>query len=278
LAREHVTVALTGDGGDELFAGYLRYQAVRWSGRVDRFPGPLRAFVQADYWRRRASRGSQRSFLRRLARFTEGLAERPERRYAEWISIFNLTRRASLYTEEFMSRLGNADPGEFLDAAFRRAAGRDSVTAAGLADLTTYLPCDLLTKVDIASMAHGLECRQPFLDHHVVELAASLPLGMKLRRGDTKWILKHAFADLLPPQIARRKKQGFGVPLARWFRGELRELLTSTLLDERALARGYFQLASLERLIAEHQSGAWDHSHRLWALLFLELWHQRWVD
>ncbi len=127
-----------------------------------------------------------------------------------------------LYSEPFIDSLGGADPYEFLDAAFTAARGRDIVTAASLVDLRTYLPCDLMTKVDIASMAHGLECRQPLLDHRVVELAASLPLHCKLRGRQTKWILQQAFGELLPRAVLTRKKMGFGVPLATWFRRELK--------------------------------------------------------
>ncbi len=170
-----------------------------------------------------------------------------------------------------------ADPFDFLHAAFGRASGRDAVTAASLADVQTYIPCDLMTKTDIASMAHGLECRHPLLDYRVVELAATLPLRYKLHHGDTKWILKKAFADLLPGPIMRRSKMGFSVPLAAWFRNELRDYARDVLTDPQALSRGYFRPQAVRRLLDEHERGAWDHSHRLWSLLFLELWHREWI-
>jgi asparagine synthase (glutamine-hydrolysing) len=283
LAREHVTVALTGDGGDELFAGYERYQAVRWAERIDRWPGPLRRLLASSLWQRTGPAGGQRSVVRKLRRFAESLGHSPQRRFAEWMSIFNRARRAELYSGEFLAQLESAtqlesaDPFDFLYAAFGRASGRDAVTAASLADLQTYLPCDLLTKVDIASMAHGLECRQPFLDYRVVELAAALPLRYKLHRGQTKWILKQAFADLLPQSIMRRPKMGFGVPLAAWFRRELRDYARQVLTDPQALSRGYFRPEAVRRLLDEHERGAWDHSHRLWSLLFLELWQREWM-
>ncbi len=199
--------------------------------------------------------------------------------------MFHFARCAELYSDEFVARLAaervggallgdggdmpsaSGDPFDFLAEAFERGGRRDAVSAASLADMTTYLPCDLLTKVDMASMAYGLECRQPFLDHRLVELVASLPLRMKLRGGQTKWILKRAFAELLPRPIARRPKQGFAAPVARWFRGSLAARARETLLDGRSLERGYFRPAAIDRLLSEHASGAWDHGHRLWALL-----------
>ena len=135
-----------------------------------------------------------------------------------------------------------------------------------------------MTKVDIASMAHGLECRQPFLDHHLVELAARMPIELKYRHGMGKRILLDTFSDIIPAKIAHRKKMGFGVPLDAWFRGPLVELSNSVLLDRKALERGFFREDSVRGLLQDHQQGRFDHSYRLWALLVLELWLRRWVD
>ncbi len=194
------------------------------------------------------------------------------------MSIFNEARRAELYDEDFLARLPDSDPFGFLSRAYARCGGRDQVTTAGLVDLVTYLPCDLLTKVDIASMAHSLECRQPFLDHHVVELAAEMPLALKMRHWRGKRILLETFGDLLPRSILQRGKMGFGVPLAHWFRNDLRDFAREVLLDPSTLARGYFRPEAVERLVAEHLAGAFDHAYRLWALLFFELWQREWVD
>ncbi|OYV87331.1 MAG: hypothetical protein B7Z73_10265 [Planctomycetia bacterium 21-64-5] len=177
-----------------------------------------------------------------------------------------------------MARLPESDPFDFLAAAFARTRGRDPVTATSLADLVTYLPCDLMTKVDIASMANSLECRQPFLDHHVVELAAAMPLRLKYRFGRGKRILIDTFSDLLPRSVRRRAKMGFGVPLGHWFRHELRDFTRDVLLDERALGRGYFRPEVIRNLVDDHQQGRYDHSYRLWALMVLELWQREWLD
>ena len=149
-----------------------------------------------------------------------------------------------------------------------------------VADLLTYLPGDLLVKVDLASMAHSLECRGPFLDHRVVELALAMPIRRKLRlrRGRSKVVLKQAFADLLPPAIRDRPKMGFGVPIDRWFRGELKDELRAVLLDPVALYRGLFRPEAVAALIDEHVQGRRDHAYRLWALLMLELWFRHHMD
>lgn len=276
LTREHVTVALTGDGGDELFAGYPRYKAVALGGLIDRLPG-LRAAVSARLWQRLPDGGSQRSWTRKWKRFAAAAALPPRRRYLEWIATFQESRRADLYRDEFVEQLPEDDPAGFLEQAWARSAGRDPVTAASLADLTTYLPCDLMTKVDIASMAHGLECRQPFLDHELVEFAAGLPIGLKLRWGVGKRLLREAFSDLLPRAIWHRPKMGFGVPLEHWFRHELRPLAEDALLDTNARCHAYFRGPALRTLWEEHLAGRFNHAYRLWALIVFEHWLRRWL-
>jgi len=276
LTRRHVTVALSGDGGDELFAGYDRYRAVWLAGLLDRLP-LVRRLLGARSWQRLPASPRQKSLRRRWKRFAESLGQSPARRYLEWISIFNEARRRDLYTAGFRASLPEADPLDFLDSAIARSSGRDAVTAVSLADLVTYLPCDLMTKVDIATMAHGLECRAPFLDHRVVELAAGMPVDYKFRRGRGKWILRQAFGDLLPEPIRRRGKMGFGVPLEHWFRGPLGNFAREVLLDPQSVARGYFRPEVVRALLDDHQSARFDHSYRLWALLVLELWHREWL-
>ncbi|HKD38112.1 MAG TPA: asparagine synthase (glutamine-hydrolyzing), partial [Pirellulales bacterium] len=278
LTRREVTVALTGDGGDELFAGYDRYRAVRLSALFDTLPRPLRRMIGSRLWQHLPGGHRHRSIGRRLRRFVAALNKPIARRYLDWIGIFDEPSRAALYSDEFLAELPSVDPAEFLIRAWRRADRRDPVTAASLADLVTYLPCDLLTKVDIASMAHGLECRQPFLDHRVVELAIAMPIQLKQRSGRGKRILLKAFGDLLPKTVQRRPKMGFGIPLETWLRRELRGFTYETLLDPRALGRGYFRPEAVSRLIEEHQSGARNHSYQLWSLLVLELWHRQWMD
>jgi asparagine synthase (glutamine-hydrolysing) len=278
MTRQRVTVALTGDGGDELFAGYPRYLAVWLAEGFDRLPRLARRVLAGGFWQHFPSSRRQKSMGRKFKRFAEMLGQSPARRYLGWIAIFNEARRAALYSDDFLARLPDQDPLNFLTAALARSNRRDALTAFSLADLVTYLPCDLMTKVDIASMAHGLECRQPFLDYRVVELAARMPGRLKFRRGHGKRILRETFADLLPRSIQRRRKMGFGVPLDHWFRHELRDFTREILLDKKTLDRGLFRPEAVLQLWGEHQESRFNHGYRLWSLLILELWQREWLD
>jgi asparagine synthase (glutamine-hydrolysing) len=278
MTRRHVTVALSGDGGDELFAGYDRYRAVALGGWFDRLPAAVRKFLGSRVWQWIPASTRQKSRRRRLKRLLEAIQYPPGPRYLKWISIFDDQRRPGLYTEEFRQALGGHRAAAFLEHAYKRCGQADAVAQTACVDLLTYLPCDILTKVDIASMAHSLEVRCPFLDHHVVELSGRLPIGWKFDGRTGKKILLAAFADLIPPPVARRAKMGFGVPLDCWFRNELKTLLCDVLLDQKCLARGIFSPQAVRRLIEDHLANRWDHSYRLWALLVLELWQQRFID
>lgn len=271
--RQHVTVALTGDGGDELFAGYERYQALALSRWIDRVAGPV---LGSSWIQRLPASNRQRSFVRRLQRFGEALHQPLARRYMNWIQIFPERLRAELYTEPFVAQLPDEDPFEFLEQAWNRLGRRDLISRASLSDLVTYLPGDLMTKVDIASMAHGLECRQPFLDYRLVEFAASLPSRLKYRWGTGKRLLRTTFDRLLPRQIWTRKKMGFGVPLGSWFQNELRELTQQRLLGSDARCHQYFRPDVLRRLVEEHMTGKVNQAYRLWNLLIFESWLRKW--
>jgi asparagine synthase (glutamine-hydrolysing) len=277
MTRRRVTVSLSGDGGDELFAGYPRYRAVQLGGYADRLPGFARRMLSATAWQRLPAGVSQKSRRRRLKRLLSAIGDEPRLRYLTWVSVFDRARREDLYTPEFRGQL-HSDAADFLLTAYGECPGRDFVTQTTCADVLTYLPCDILTKVDIASMAYGLECRCPFLDQRVVDFAARLPIERKLQGGRSKRILTEAFGDLLPLAIQRRSKMGFGVPLGDWFRGELKSFVQEVLLDPQSLGRGYFRPAAVEKLIDEHLRAEWDHSARLWALLCLELWERMFLD
>ena len=278
LTRQHVTVALTGDGGDELFAGYDRYLAVDLASRIDRLPWILRAPLTNHIWQKLPASIQQKSRLRQIKRFLAALGQSPERRYTNWISIFDDARRPGLFSADFLKTLDGYDPASFILDAYRRCSENDIVQRTTAVDVETYLPCDILTKVDIASMAFSLECRSPFMDHRVVELASQIPRELKLKDRRGKRILIETFADLLPASIQTRKKMGFGVPLDHWFRGSLRSLLVDTLLGPKSLNRGYFEPSAIRRLVEEHTTSKWDHSARLWLLLMFELWQQKFVD
>jgi asparagine synthase (glutamine-hydrolysing) len=278
MTREFVTVALSGDGADELFAGYDRYRAVQLAAVFDYLPRPVRSLFASRLWQRIPASVEQKSFRRRLKRFLDALGESPQRRYLNWINIFDQTRRREVYSDSMLEQLGDADAASFLESAYAECPSRDFVTQTTCADVLTYLPCDILAKVDIASMAYGLECRSPFLDHHVAELAARMPLRFKRKGKQGKQILLDTFGDLLPASIQNRPKMGFGVPLDSWFRNELRPLLFDVLLDRKSLDRGWFRPEAVRQLVDEHVTAKWDHSYRLWNLLILELWQQTFLD
>ncbi len=277
ITRRHVTVALNGDAGDENFAGYERYLASAMAARYDRLPRAIRRAAEALV-RAMPLDGHPRSFVSRLKRFTEALGQPAERRYTRWVSHFYPELKAALCTREFVTATGERDAVDMLVAAFRESDAPDLVDATLSVDVQSYLPDDLLVKVDIATMAHGLEGRSPFLDHEVMEFAASLPSTLKLRGRTKKYVLKRAVAPLLPPEVIDRPKMGFGVPIDSWFRRELKDLAYDTLLSTRALARGYFHQPVVRRLLDEHAGGAVNWHYQLWNLLMLELWHQMFID
>jgi asparagine synthase (glutamine-hydrolysing) len=278
ITRQRVTVALTGDGGDELFCGYPRYGTVQQLGAFERLPKPLRQLITNPLWRRLPAPNREQSLARRLRFRMEILAQRADLRYANWVSTFHPQRRRGLYSTDLATQLDGAEPAEFVAEAFRSGSRRSTGQQAMLADLQTYLPCDLLAKVDIASMAHGLECRCPLLDHRVVELAISIPYAEIVRGSGPKPFLTSAFKDLIPESLRRRKKSGFRIPLGHWFRGELSGLVDQWLLGRESLRRGYFREDAIRQLLAEHRSGRWDHGDRIWTLLFLEVWQRTFID
>ncbi len=275
LTRGEVTVALSGDGGDELFAGYDRYRAL-WLSRLFQRALPFYRLPGISLVQKLPDSSRQRSFIRRAKRFLEVLGQDTARRYMNWLQIFPESLRAELYEPSFVESLSGEDPFEFLHRAWVRSGDRDVVTKASLADLETYLPCDLMTKVDIASMAHGLEVRTPMLDYRLVEFAASLPVSYKFKGSRGKLMLRNAFHDLLPSTVWTRKKMGFGVPLPGWLRGPLKPMVHDLLLGPSTRVLQFFKRDTMQRLIDEHETMRHNHSYRLWNLLILEKWLRRW--
>ncbi len=272
-AREHVTVALTGDGGDEAFAGYDRYRAAMLAGRLDRTPRVLRQVASRLF--AHLPGGPQRSWRQRMRRFAEVMAADPATRYLAWVNVFAPRDLACAYRPEFAAQLDEAfeNPRRWL-AGLMADAGPDAAAAdrAAYADIRSYLPYDLLTKVDIASMACSLECRSPLLDHELVEFALRLPLSQRLGKA----ALKRYAADLLPAAILKRPKTGFGVPIGAWLRNELRERVEDALFAPDSLCTSLFDRGWLRRLVDDHIAGRQRNDHRLWSLLMLELWRRRW--
>ncbi len=276
--RKHVTVALNGDGGDESFAGYERYTAMRLAEAYFRLPAVVRgSLVEPAVGLIPTSEG-RRSRVRDAKRFLRAASLPKVDRYLRWVSVFDRDAKADLYSDSFRNETANVRAADLLDPWFAKANGAGIVDAALLADIMTYLPNDLLVKVDIATMAVSLEARSPFLDHHVIEFAASLPERLKLRGLTTKYLLKRVLKKLLPAENLQRRKMGFGVPIGHWFRGELQPFLRETVLSEKALKRGLFRPQAVKQLVERHTRSERDYSHQLWTLLMLELWFQRFID
>jgi asparagine synthase (glutamine-hydrolysing) len=276
--RKHVTVALNGDGGDESFAGYERYAAMRLAERYHRIPAALRDTVLRQAIELMPSSETKRSRVRDVKRFVEAASLPKVERYLRWVSVFDSQAKQDLYTDKFRQETRAHSAASIIDPWFERANGSGIVDAALLTDIMTYLPNDLLVKVDIATMANSLEARSPFLDHHVIEFAASLPEKYKLRGVTTKYLLKRVLKKLLPAENLGRRKMGFGVPIGHWFRGKLQPFLRETILSETALKRGLFKPKAVRRLIELHTRSERDYSHQLWTLVMLELWFQRFID
>ena len=276
--RKHVTVALNGDGGDETFAGYERYAAMQLAERYHRVPALLRdSFVKQVVGLLPYSE-SKRSRVRDARRFLEAASLPKVNRYLRWVSVFDADAKAKLYSPEFLNETENIRAADLLAPWFAHANGAGIVDASLLTDIMTYLPNDLLVKVDIATMAVSLEARSPFLDHHLIEFAASLPEKLKLRGLTTKYLLKQVLKKLLPAENLERRKMGFGMPIGHWFRGTLQPMLRETVLSEKALGRGLFQREAVKQMVELHTRSERDYSHQLWTLMMLELWFQRFID
>lgn len=276
--RRYVTVALNGDGGDENFAGYLRYRANMLAAKLN-FLSPLLAKETVRKALKNLPHSErQKSVLRAFKRFSLVIGDEPAIRNIAWHCIFDHQYQEQLYTADFRQRLHGLDAYHYLGEAFTRAKADDFLDKLLYTDVATYLPEDLLVKMDIACMANSLEARSPFLDHEFMELTAGIPPEYKLKGQQGKYILKKAFNDFLPQTILKRSKMGFGVPIERWFRRELRDYVSGILLSQRSVQRGYFRKEFIELLIRQHNEGKMNHGYRLWNLLNLELWHRIFVD
>ncbi|HEY7816859.1 MAG TPA: asparagine synthase (glutamine-hydrolyzing), partial [Vicinamibacteria bacterium] len=268
LASRHVKVVLSGDGGDELFAGYDKYVVERRERRFRFLPGAARRLLSlASAGMPEGMKG--KNYLRHMS--LDGW-----HRYVDAQLLFTLDEKRSLFHPDAFRNLARFRTTEYQQRCLW-AADADWLSSIQYLDLHTYLPLDILTKVDRMSMAHSLEARVPLLDHRLVELAARIPPGLKLRGEVRKYLLKQAVKDDLPPEILDQKKQGFAVPLGRWFRGDLSSFVRDLLLSETSRKRGILNPAYIERLLQRHDRGK-PLDFSLWTLLSFELWCRKFLD
>ena len=272
LARQHVKVVLSGDGGDELFAGYARYALDRKRSAFTHLPRLVRQGVMQPLGRNLPHGAWGRNYL-------HNVALDPLDRYIEDVSIFTRLNKPALYTGDFRQQLGACDAAaRFRDYAAHSRA-HDPLDPLLYLDSKTYLPGDILTKVDRMSMAASLEVRGPLLDHKLIEFVCTrIPASMKMKGLETKHIFKRAVRDLVPAEILNRPKQGFGIPIDRWINEQLRERVRGILTEPRTMQRGYVEPRYVNLLLDENQRGRRDHTAELWALFMLELWHRKFVD
>lgn len=277
MTSRHVTVALNGDGGDESFAGYGRYIRNDLLAKLDWLPRSVRSLTPKPT--RLFGEGKRSDSLRaRMQRFAQIVALEPHARYAYYISAFPTSSREDVLQPEFLAATDGSQPEDLIARVWLNSTGRSGVDRMLDTDVNTYLPADLLVKMDIATMAHSLEGRSPFLDHHLMEFAAKLPSHLKLRGMSGKLLLKSALRGIVPDAILDRPKMGFAVPLRRWFREELRDLPAEVLMGAHSRVHTYVKPAAISRMIKEHHDERADHSLRLWILLQLELWHREVVE
>jgi asparagine synthase (glutamine-hydrolysing) len=268
LASEHVKVVLSGDGGDELFAGYDKYLVEQRERRFDRVPAGIRQLAGAV--------GNAMPDGMRGRRFLQHLALDGPRRYLDASTMFQAGQLRALLQDDVFEEVSRHDPWAPALAVLEPKGG-DWLSAIQHSDLESYLPLDILTKVDRMTMAHSIEARPPLLDHKLVEFAATVPAHIRLRGGTTKYLLKRAMRGILPDGIIDRPKHGFAVPLAQWFRGELSGFAHDLLLSATCRQRGFFKASYIERLLMQHQQGR-DLSLQLWTILSFELWCRRFLD
>ena len=272
-AREHVTVALSGDGGDELWAGYTRH-------RVEQSELAARRWLGASGGRVAGWIAGRLPLGLKGVRSMRHLALHPADAYARKhaYGLFDGDRSAGLYSRDFALSVRDADPFESFRRAHAACESPDPLDRALYVDVNTYLVDDIMTKVDKMSMAVGLEAREPLLDHQLLEFAATVPTSLKLKNGRSKHLLRRLLERHVPASIVNRPKQGFAVPVAEWLRGPLAGMVDDLLQDGRLHDRGIFEPSAVARLWSEHRARRQDHGHRLWSLLMLELWFRQFID
>ena len=279
VARRFVTVALSGDGGDEVFAGYDTYVAQRLDSRIyGRLPRWFRKWAFPGIMQKVPPRPAKKGLINKAKRFVEGGALPKAWQHTRWMMFMHQHQKDCLYRPDVRTAVSGIDPAALIEQHFNDVAGVDPLAQQQYVDVKTYLTDDILVKVDRMSMAASLEARVPLLDHRIVEFALNLPPHLKLKGDKTKVILRSIMADRLPEAVLNKPKEGFSIPLKHWLRSELRPLMHDLLSPDAVRKRGYFHPETVVRWMSEHHRRRTDHSHRLWALMVFELWHRNVFD
>jgi asparagine synthase (glutamine-hydrolysing) len=275
-ARQHVTVSLSGDGGDELFGGYETYLAQEKARQWQRVPAALRQRVLEPFIRALNPTRKKKGLVNKAKRFVEGLEHPPSLGHARWRLFVGESMRHQLFTEEALREMPTP-VGEHIERLAGLARGRDDLDRALYIDLRSYLVDNCLVKVDRMSMAASLEARVPFLDKDLVEMAFQIPSRLKVARGRTKILLKQVASRHVPRDCIYRPKEGFSVPIKHWLKSDLRPRMEDLLSPVRLREAGLFNVGTVERLKAEHLADRANHSHILWSMMVFEDWRRRWL-
>jgi asparagine synthase (glutamine-hydrolysing) len=275
MAREYVTVVLSGDGGDELFAGYDTYIADRMAGYFTKFPGWFRNGFISRILEAVPPSPKKKGLINRAKRFVEGMRLPEDLHHTRWMIFLQQMERELLFTNDMKSSMVEKDSYKFIRNYFNNVIPQsdDEINQQMYVDVKTYLVDNILVKVDRMSMATSLEARVPFLDHRVAEFAATVPGNKKLQGKKSKVILKQSMEELLPKEILYRGKEGFSIPIKNWIKEDLKPMMMDILSEDKIKREGFFNVDFVEKLKREHLNGVENHSHRLWALMIFGKWH-----
>jgi len=278
LMRKHVTVAISGDGGDELFGGYVRYAGAAMARQYRRLPQFITKGLIARLSSRMHDATDGRHGFRRVREFAQSAWQAEEDMYINWVGYFSEAEKREMYTPSFAASVGGRDSGDFLRQFFRRGAQLEPLSRLGYVDSASFLCCNCLEYGDRMSMANSLEVRAPFTDYRLVEFAMRVPERMKVRNMTTKWITRQAMRDALPKEVLTKKKMGFNPPLPQWLNGELKPVIQQLLSPEAVERRGIFRPDAVQSLLREHEENKRDNGLKIWSLLMIEVWQRMYFD
>jgi asparagine synthase (glutamine-hydrolysing) len=277
VARKHVKVALSGDGGDELFGGYETYLADEKARQYTRIPAFMRRNMIEPWIQGLKPRAAKKGLINKAKRFIEGFSYPAGLSHARWRLFLSDAMRDQLFTSDAVREM-TSESGEHIFALFEQAGNRGDIDKSLYVDVKSYLVDNILTKVDRMSMGVSLETRVPLIDKELVELAFSMPESLKVAKGTTKVLLKRVAARHIPSNCVYRPKEGFSIPIKHWLGTQFRPLLDGLLSRERIESEGLFQWETIHRLKQGHLSGAENHSHILWSLIVFQAWRDKWLD